>query len=462
MDVKDSIEKGLLITANKEVSTSYSETEYSACLKNDEYINTYESDEFKVKEQGVISTNQNAEVKQVQVEVIDEQLKCELKSDKNDFLVGEIGHFYITIANEGNHSLKDVTLRVNIPEELLIIEDKIYIRNRTYDFLEIVKGVVIGDIEINETIVFEYYGKVKSLSIDKYMETYYTVSGYYKIDNNSERIYKEYKSYRLTNNINSISLKAFLRSDKCIVLMGQKIKYITTLINDGTLPIHVTYKLKLGSGMDEVGDYSILNGEVNKNNNLIQIKPNDGVVIEKEYVYKGIRGIDGVNVQGCVGVHCENKYGNYELYKEIKTVILKTEISNTSFEDVIVEEVIDTRIARPQIKEIIKIYSTPIIVDRNVRKIKRNYDYNSKNIMGYMLGVVGKIKYTIEYISLENNREIYLLSKEKIFTANIMLPKDFREGEELEIESKVLDSGYKIIDENKLFVNNNILISVMI
>ncbi|MBW6409268.1 DUF11 domain-containing protein [Clostridium weizhouense] len=397
------------------------------------------------------------------IEIINEELECYIESSKNNFFIEEIANFKIIIKNMGNHDLEETFLNLYIPKEIEIIQDKINIRNNSYNELDIRKGIIIGKILANEELCIEYLAKVKELNVNRNIITYYKIGGYYKLSFDNKKLYKEYNSETLTNKIENVSLKTFLTSDKNVLLNGEKIKYTSTLINNGTVPIKIDYRLENGMELEEVKDLTTLNGEyVNNICGLIKIKPNDGLIIEKVFKYNGIRGSNDVVVNGIATVYYETDDHQYERYTEIKTEEVAVEITNRIFKELLLEEMIDISVIKPKIYEITKIYLTPTIMNKNVRKIQRNYDYDSKEIIAYKLDIIGQVQYTVEYISNLNNEEIHLFSTKKIFTSNMLLPYDFMEGEEFNIDIKILDINSKIIDKNKMFINANILINTNI
>ncbi|MGL5353268.1 MAG: hypothetical protein ACRDA5_08065, partial [Clostridium sp.] len=405
----------------------------------------------------------NKGVDEIQIELVDEGIKCDISSNKDSFIVGDKAYFNINISNMGSHILNNAIFQINIPQEVEILEDKIFIRDKSYRKEEIISGVNIGDIDIDDNIVIKYSTIINKIGLNNEVSTYYKIEGYYNIDISNQRIYKEYASEILTNKTEQVSAKVFLEADKYLLLNGEDVKFTATIINDGTIPIDINYILDIGEELEEITELRELNGEsIDGFNDLIPIEPNDGVVIEKTYVYKKFRGMSNVFTQGIINVNYKTLDNKYNGYKEIKTEKLEIEITNTSFKELIIEDVIDVKKIEPIIGEITNIYITPTITSQNVRLVKRDYEYKSSDITGHRLEFVGKLDYTIEYVSRDSLSAVHLISKDIIFASNIMLPGDFILGEEVKIKPKVLNISHKIISDGMLFININLLVNTSI
>lgn len=396
----------------------------------------------------------------IEIELVDSLINCEINSDKSNYILGEKAYFRIDISNLGSHRLEEAILQITIPNEVDIVDDCIYIADNVYRYKDIRNGLRLDKIDINESIIIKYFANINKISFNKEIQTYYKVEGYYNIKKSNTRIYKEYSSEILKNRVDKVSAKVFLTSDKDLLLNGQDVKYTSIIINDGNLPIDVNYKLYIGDELEEIKDLTTLNGENIKNiEGPINIVPNDGVIIEKNYVYRRFKGIDSILVQGVVEATYNTGDPRYSGYKEIKTDTLKTSITNTTFKELVIDKIIDISELEPRVEEIINIYLTPTIINQNIRKVKRNYEYNSIDIIGHRLEIIGNIQYTIEYVSSTNNEGVYLITDESVFNSTIVLPEGFIEGETIVVTPKVIDVCHRIVGNDRIFVNINLLIN---
>lgn len=399
-------------------------------------------------------------VDEINIELINEGIKCEIYSNKKRYILDDKAEFKFIISNLGSHCIEDVVLQGIIPNDILITDEKIKRDNKIYKILDISSGIYIGKLDIRDVIVIEYSAIIKNLNSNKEIFTRYKVEGCYNLQHNKKKIKKEYYSETLINNIDKVSALVFFSTDKDILLNGQDIKYKSTIINDGTIPIEIKYKLNIGEELEEVTKFTKLNEEVvNDFDNHILIEPNDGIVIEKRYVYTKFKGMNSVLAQGIIEINYRTEDGILSEYKNIKTDKIKTKITNTTFKEIIVEEKILKDKIQPSIGKIINIYVTPTIIKKYIREIKRNSDYVGIDIIGYKLEFWLKVNYVVEYESFENNNEICVFSKEKIYTASIVLPNSYLKGEVIEIIPKVMDISKKVMENKNIFIILNVLIN---
>ncbi|MGL4774405.1 MAG: hypothetical protein ACRC2K_12635 [Clostridium sp.] len=396
------------------------------------------------------------EIEPLERELLFENMICEINSDKESYFVDEISNFTLTINNKGNHTLENVFLKINIPDEIDILDDIIYINNIPYKYSNVCNGTALDPIANEGQAKIKYKGKINGRNSKSELNTNFVINGYYK--NGDKKISKEYISEELKNKIDEISVKCFLNTNKTLLLTNETIRYNATLINDGTVPVSLKFNLDCGEELQELSN-SVDEISVEE---FIEIAPSDGITIEKEFVYKGFRKASSAITKGIIDVYYNEEEEPVQIHKQIETELIEIELTSTTFKEILIENVIDIININPKIFEICKVYARINILNQNVRCQKRNYEFKSVDVEGYRLDLVGKVSYIIEYLSKSSDEGVNLFSFEKIFTSNVVLPWYFIEGSDVEVTQKILDTNYKIVDNERLFINTSILVNTSI
>ncbi|MGL4106571.1 hypothetical protein [Clostridium sp. LP20] len=443
-------EKYILETIeSKEIPLSYRIEEFDNSLGNIDEKNSKES------------SNEEDEVEEIDITV--EKINCEIISDKENYIVGDRGVFNLYIDNLGSRALERVSIKINIPEGIQVINNDVFIDNNRYKYNNESDGIILDRIDANEGIELKYYGLIEECKKGDFIETSYIVKGYYNYGNEVKEEIKEYIGPVLRNKVDDISLKYFFVSDQEVLLLGKEVKYTITIINDGTLPVKIKYRLEHGNEIQELLDtkYAADDGGVEYKEE-INIERNDGVVLDKSFVYTRFRGNKLIGAKGIIDIYYKGEGDREYSYKKLETDTLEIEASNTTFEEVVVEDEIDISEVTPRMREVSNVYFNPTIISENIRSINRDMNYDSKDIIGYSLSYVGNLSYTIEYLGFEGDDVMYFMSREKVFSSSINLPDTYVDGEKISIIPEILDLNYKIVDSKRLFITINLLINTNI
>lgn len=390
----------------------------------------------------------------IESEVIEGDIKCEISSNKERYIIGDRASFNLNIENLGDNTLENARIKINVPKEVEILKGIIYINSVEYKYSDMIEGIDLENIKSQQVISIRYYGIIKKRNFNNLIKTYYEITGNYMFETTKEKAYKKYSSDVLINYTDEVSIKTFFMANREILLKGDQVTYTTTIINDGTLPVNIKYSLNISEGLEEIF--------IKEDKGLIEIIPNDGVIIEKKFICRKINGIRDIGAKGIIDLYY--KEINKEKYtcKQVETDPIQIQIANSTFKELIIEEVIDISEVNPKVCEVINIYFKPTIIRDNIRTIRRNYGYNSIDVIGHKLEFIGKGVYTIEYLTSENKEEIYLISGEKTFSSGILLPEFFSIGKKIIITPKVIDMSCKIVEEENMFINIVLLINTSI
>ncbi|MGL5416311.1 MAG: hypothetical protein ACRDAU_11675 [Clostridium sp.] len=389
-----------------------------------------------------------------------------LNENKTVFRDEDIIH-NIIVENLGPRELNESVLIIKNIDGLIINTREMTINNINIDSSNIkVKEnkifVHLGILQLNEKLNIQYWMSSKNFDRSiKVIESQVSIRGYCLYKGNEKGNLQEFKAI-LNEKVEDISVKVFLDSDKVEVIKNDDITYRSTIINDGTIPVDLTYYLEVSKGiklnLNAISMNGIIYNDKNHSNKEIQcsLAPGDGVNIEHRYKY--IRGCGRYRIKARGIVKCQ-----YEGSKSLKKNVMKSEdiyinAAITTFKELDIEENINIFNTRPKINEVIKMNVEAELFDFYVIDIKRS-TFEEFNVVGKKVRVRGNIKYIVEYLSKEDDEIVNLYYKEKLFSTSIKLPEDYIDGEINDIDIEVLDIYYKLIEKSNLFVNCKLMLN---
>lgn len=383
-----------------------------------------------------------------------------IKSDKQVIIKGKEALFKLIIKNDGIDELYNSVLKIENNQGVKIDTTSFKINNYIIGTSRIKLdqngvNINIGNLAINEIIIIKFI-------IDTSRVTKRTnkllfkigVDGY--LDNEMNDLNKKEFKEDIVKKFEDLDVIMFLNANKDFLIQGDEVIYSNTIINNGSTPVDIVYTLNVDKGLDikdelKVNDLPILS----KNNFLpYSIKPGDGVNIERKYTYNRSYGKEKLMAEAIV--NCKFNIGGYteELIKKSEPIYINADI--TVLKEFSIEDSIDIFNIKPKLNEIVRVNTEIDVLDFYIINIKRN-DFDSCETVGKKVRFRGCIKYIVEYLSNNNEDIINLFYKEKTFSESIYLPEDYVDGELDEVRINIEDIYYKLIDDNLLFINLNLI-----
>lgn len=394
----------------------------------------------------------------LKLEFINSQIEMNLSSEKDEVILGEDTYNNLVIKNKGLYNLFEAKLYLVYDNALdTIISPNVAINNKLVKFNNLDKVIELGNIESGESLIIKYTVTPETINN---RNIYCKLIGNYEFKNSGESREKTFYSNKILLVVQKVSLKSFLSADKNIVYKGEKIKYSSLLINDGTVPLDISYKLNVNKSLVPQYNGFIVNGVVIENEDLYctTINPSEGISIDRLYSYNNSFGGNKILAESLINY-------SYSIDgKEYKNINNKTErlfidAAFTTFKEVIVEHKEKLIDFEEELISVSNVYVSTHILNYYVVDRFKNIDTNNEIISSTKIVVRGIITLKIEYISKTNN--VYIHNKHLDFVTFIILPREFKDGDKIEIKGEVLDIYYKIIDLSYLFLNINLIIKAL-
>lgn len=364
-------------------------------------------------------------IKNISLNYIDE-IKIVLENNENIIFETQ----YIKIKDE----LKKIDIDKNIWIEELAPEEVVELHFN----IRVIKDCTVSEIELKGNIEYTYINKNSGVMVDKLKLKPLKIK---ILDKKNE----EYSD-----------VKIFFNTNKNSLIKDDEIVYSSTIINTGNVATYLSYKLNVDRGLEE-NEGALINGSIVKGQKDIynyKLLPGDGVNIEKKYSYKRSYGKEKLKAQGICNYR-SNINGKEEEFLK-KSEVVYVEVEPTVLKDFSIEESIIVSEVKTKIKDIAKVTIDIEIIDFYVIDIKRS-TFESSEIVGKKSRFRGYIRYIIEYLSEENGEIINLFYKEKLFSNSLYLPRDYIDGELDEINIEVIDTYYRLIDNNKVYINSSLI-----
>lgn len=384
---------------------------------------------------------------------------------KRNVLLRQIGNSYIVgIKSTSLEKVYVSTLDIAIVKNSVIDVNNIringvLIRCNQIEFKEYNLIIHIDKYIENEMISLEY--TMNTENINKSIKEINTIVTVIACSNFKEKSNKNNKyEVNLKEIIEDIGLKLFITANKYSVIKNDKITYISTIINDGTVPVEIIYKLNVDKGFKLENNNIRVNGHFidnkkNKYNSITQtIFPGDGIAVEHDYIFIRGYGKKRLKSEGVI----IGTYISDNIKEELKlSENIYINVEPTVVKEFINEESIDLFKEMGKVKEVVDVSTEANIIDFYILDIKRStFSYNE--IIGKKVRVRVRIKYIIEYLNEIGGERLNLYYKEGIFSETIYLPEDYMEGELDNMFIDIQNIYFKVIDKNKLVINSSIAV----
>lgn len=397
-------------------------------------------------------------IEPLQLEFINSQIEMKLSSEKNEIILGESIYNSLIIKNKGLYNLFGARLYIIYDNVLdTVINPKVAVNNKLVKFNDLDKFIELGSVESGESLIIKYTVTPETINN---RNIYCKLIGYYKFKDSGENREKIFYSNKALLKVQKISLKSFLSADKDIVYKGDKVKYSSVLINDGTVPLNISYKLNVNKSLVPQYNGFTVNGVIidKKDFYCTTINPSEGISIDELYSYNNSFGGNKLLAEA------STNYSYSIDGKEYKNISGKTErlfidAAFTTFKEVIIEHKEKLIDFEEELISVSNVYVSTDILNYYIVDRFKNIDTNNDIISSTKVVVRGIITLKIEYISKTNN--VYIHNKHLDFVTFIILPKEFKDGDKIEIKGEVLDIYYKIIDLSYLFLNINLIIKAL-
>ncbi|MGL4655756.1 MAG: hypothetical protein ACRCWM_07730 [Sarcina sp.] len=383
------------------------------------------------------------------------KLKVDFTTSDSNPIKGDIINSTVKIQNMGNLSLLKGRLFLDIPETLTLQGENIFLDSLKREGSEIIKGIYLGELSQMQMKTLEFQLKCVQSSIEKDSK----ISGrlVYEFEGENSLKYKEETLKETIIKIDDATCDMKVKGSKKRVVLDDVLTYKIYLENTGSLELlNVFIKSNFSSGIIFVKDTLKVNGRsfnlanINKGICIGNIDVAEKVSIEFSVKIQSI-SISGLQIETTGEFQYRNKMSNIKK-KPIESVKTVIQSGASLFKSFSIEDTCTLPRHLPGIKEILEFNSNIIITEKYI--IKSNVDAKSNLSTSNKLFIKGYIEDKIEYISNEISENVYLVINKTLFSNFIIIPDEFNDGRNIELESEAKNEYARIIDSRHIYLLN--------
>lgn len=387
---------------------------------------------------------------------------------KTEVAVGDKVQYTLDIINTGNVDVNNVIVRDLLDEKIRFISGSVTINGIPMESEDLLLGISIATIKMNEKVVVTFDVEVLAVGIIKNQAVaeYIYKSG---IDGISQAGFNESNIETIKGN--NVKLEVTKVSDKNFVVLRDEMKYTVTIRNrTNVVANNIVIKDKLPRYISLIPGTFRLNGQVinavylESGVNIGTLKANQVALIEYKVkvVSNSCLGIieDGVGVSynyilpnGAIGSIVLPLEGE-------QTNIIKMGMSN--FKQVSIESYLSILEGKPDVETINTAKGTIDIKSSHIIKTCPNISNEGQYLTGHELIVSGCLNLMIEYTALCSVQEVHSAHYCIPFSTFVILPEDYTAGSKIDVQGVVEDVYYKLVNEREFFLNVTALINVKI
>ncbi|EJO5349533.1 DUF11 domain-containing protein, partial [Clostridium botulinum] len=389
------------------------------------------------------------------VEVKVANLELVKSVDKTVALVGDNLTYKVTIKNTGNTPANDVEFKDQIPVGTSFVGGSVTINGIADIGANLSAGFNIGTINPGETVIVSFTVKVESRPTPPQIMNMAAVNYSFIVDSTRPPIDKSAISNEVVTQIEMLQVDVSKSADKTFVLKGDTVTYTVIITNFSTIPVNdVVFTDPIPDGT------SFVPGSVTINGNPANGNPNAGINIGT------INSGESVSISFEVKVEfvpCPPRIlnkafviFNYSLGDNIIQVTVESnssiiDIGPTSFKQLSREEYFKIPCEKPDAEEILNTLVDVEVTDTNVIKTPMITSLEGQNLTGFKLIVEGVLNQKVEYIACDQQQSVHAAHFRVPFSTFIILPENYVEGTNVEVEATVEDIYSKLVDKRTIF-----------
>lgn len=390
------------------------------------------------------------------------------ESSQNCASVGDIINYSLVCKNTGDINLQDILISDILAKEIEFISGSITINNISNKSANILSGIKINTLKVNESIEIKF--KAKAIQSGQ-IENIATASYNYISEANPFPLGGTSYSNKNLINIYNISLHIKKSSNKQLALINDIITYTVTIENNGDLDVfNVLFKDELNRSISLIDGSFSINGQVVNGVNLSQgvnislISKNTSVLIEyKAKVISTSYCGKLINIAKASYSYIlpDCAFGSGETKSdEDSTNVINLAISN--FKQFSIEEYACIPPQKPNIEDINSINGDIEIIRYHPIQTISSTSIEGQINSGYKLVVHGVLKLILAYTACDDCQSVHSAHYSIPFSTFITLPSDFDVSAKVEVYPDVEHIYYKNIDCRTIFINTTALLNAKI
>lgn len=392
-------------------------------------------------------------------------MNCILELNKststNQAVVSDIITYTLEVKNISNEIAHDVVVKDLLPEELKFILGSVKVDYIPDTYSNIISGVKLGSIDPNGIRVISFDAEILKKSGDTINNRSFVEFKY--IQDSFEYCNCSYSNI-VSIFVKNPKLQVSKTSDKEIAQLDEIINFTIIISNTGDLDAQNLFlidttseSVKLIDGSFTTDGTVVNSVELNKGVSLNNLKVGNQQIIK--YSVK-------VESGGCNGKIYNKSRVEYSYtlqngitnYKESNTSEVCVNMSISSFKQFSIDGYLTIPHLKPDISEINDVKAYVKIDKCNIIKTPIAKSSEGQNLSGYKLIVHGKVIQTIEYIACEPTQSVHSAHYNIPFSTYIVLPRDFKPGNNIDVEGIVEDVYYDVISNRCFFKNVTLLL----
>lgn len=391
--------------------------------------------------------------------------------DKEHAIVGDIIKYTVKVTNKWDILINNIIVIDTLDSALKFIEGSVVVGNITEVNANVLEGVDIGSLKPGEIKTLIFKANIIDISQCGYIENKAIAKLYYDPHLNGNLEIMDKTSDMVCIKIDVAEVDIVKKANKEKASRRDTVKYEVVITNIGTLEArNLLFMDCIPEEVSLISNSLSVNGKViNYTDNDIDvyvgsILPGESIIVNYEVI------VNSINCSGLLRNTASVKFNynlcNWRFGEKVSTAsemaTSEVRFGISTFKQISIDGNLCIPEIKPDIEEINDIKVEAEIVECHVISTPVTISNEGQTLSGYKLIVRGILKELLEYTSETEEQSVHSAHYSIPFSSFIILPPSYSLGSKIDVEAKVEDVYYKMINCRCFFKNVTLLINAKI
>ncbi|MBN1040238.1 DUF11 domain-containing protein [Clostridium botulinum] len=383
--------------------------------------------------------------------------------------VGDVLNYTLVVKNNGNVTATNVVINDPLAPEVSYIEKSLKVNGTSVPNKDIVSGVNINDVSVNETVTLTFSASIVTLPSSGKVINQANSNYEFIVDPNNTPVEGNTNSNKLTVPVYVAELTLNKTTNTETAILNQVITYTVKITNTGNITAsNIIFRDEIPKELEFIPNTFYLNDkkingiELSKGVNIGNLAPGESAVVKYDVALVKVCCDGTATNSAFASFNYRTSMTSPEKTKEAGPATAKITTTSSTFKELCLDGLLVVPCPKLDIEEINELIADVKITNYHVIKTVRGVSDENRRLTGYKLIINGLLTQTLEYTANDVVQSVHSSYFERKFSTFIILPEDFQVGTGIRITGNVEDVYCSQLNSREIFSNVTLLLDATV